>query len=41
MSVAITIRDVPYELLGAPLVTLDQRIAQAPGIRCQVDTQPA
>lgn len=26
------------ELLGAPLVTLDQRIARAPGVRCTVRT---
>lgn len=28
------------EVLDAPLVTLDQRIAQAPGIRCVVEVPP-
>jgi predicted nucleic acid-binding protein len=29
------------EWLRAPLVTLDQRIARAPGVRCRVTTPPA
>jgi len=29
------------ELVGAGLVTLDERIARAPGIRCAVDTPPS
>ena len=28
------------ECLGVPLLTLDQRIARAPGIRCDVDACP-
>ena len=37
----LTIYDAAYvalaELLDAPLVTLDQRLARAPGIRCEVE----
>ena len=29
------------EALDAPLITLDQRLAEAPGIRCRVETPPA
>lgn len=29
------------EALGVPLLTLDSRLARAPGIRCQVRTSPS
>ena len=29
------------EALDAPLITLDQRLSEAPGIRCRVETPPA
>lgn len=41
----LSIYDAAYvavaELTGAPLVTLDQRIARAPGPRCTILTPPA
>lgn len=40
----LSIYDAAYvaltEALGAPLVTLDIRIARAPGVRCAVETPP-
>lgn len=41
---AVTAYDACYvalaEALEAPLATLDQRLARAPGLRCQLITQP-
>lgn len=40
LAPALSIYDATYvalaELLDAPLITLDQRLARAPGIRCEV-----
>ena len=40
----LTVYDGTYvalaEYLGVPLVTMDQRIARAPGIRCEIDAWP-
>ena len=41
----LTAYDAAYvalaELLGAPLVTLDTRLARAPGTRCEISCYPA
>lgn len=41
----VTVYDASYvalaELLDAPLVTLDQRLTRAPGIRCETLTPPS
>lgn len=40
----VTVYDAAYvalaEVLEAPLITLDRRLARAPGIRCAVETPP-